>query len=66
MALRTTQEVIEQLENAIDIAKDDKEMARLIVIACKIAIQAQALDFAKVRFPIYENRHTLSDMQQAS
>ena len=46
--LKTTNAILEQLEMAI--IENDKQKARMIVMACRYAIQCHVLDFAKAKF----------------
>lgn len=47
--LQTTREIIDQLERAILLSEKDRSTSRIIVMACRYAIQIHALEFAKER-----------------
>lgn len=58
---KTTKEIIETLEDAINIfnkssSEIDRDRSKLMVVASRYALQALALNFAERRFPIDATR----------
>lgn len=51
MKLRTTDDILTALELALETAmkNNDRELAKIIIVSCKHALQAQALNFAQIK-----------------
>lgn len=59
--LRTIPDIMLQLERSINIAEgqNDRELSKIILIACKLALQAHAIKLMEKRFKIKDYSHEI-------